>query len=145
MTFFVKLCRISPLTEIIQKQNIEHDRKETERMQENKAYKMTFDIMSNELKIPMKYKGFTELVEIISLKSENLLVSNYELYKQIAKKHNVRPSCVSTNIGKVVNIANGTMDQKEKDKYFKAAVYSGGYITTATFINSLANHLRAKM
>lgn len=114
-------------------------------MQESKNYKMTFDLIANELHIPMKYKGFAQLIEMVSLKSENLLISNHELYKQVARKHKVTPTAISNNVGKLVNVANGTLKQEEKDKYFKAAVYNGGYITTATFINSLANYIHAKM
>ena len=114
-------------------------------MEESKNYKMTYNLIANELHIPMKYKGFIQLVEIINLKSENLLASNHELYKQVARKYKVVPTTVSTNIAKLVNIANSTLRQEEKDKYFKAAVYCGGYITPATFINSLANYIHAKM
>ena len=114
-------------------------------MKESKNYKMIYDLMANELHMPMKYKGFTQLIEMVSLKSENLLISNHELYKQVARKYKVVPTTVSTNIAKLVNIANSTLRQEEKDKYFKAAVYCGGYITPATFINSLANYIHAKM
>lgn len=114
-------------------------------MQESKNYQKVYDLLADELHIPMRYKGFVQLVEIVSLKSENLLVSNNKLYKEVANKHKVSLTAVSNNIGKIVNIANGVLKQKEKDKYFKEAVYTGGYITPATFINSLANYIHAKM
>ena len=114
-------------------------------MQESKNYQRTYDLLANELHIPMKYKGFVQLVDIISFKSENLLVSNQTIYKQVSKKYNVTTSAISNNIGKIVNVANGVITQEEKDKYFKASIYNGGYITTSTFINSLANYIHAKM
>lgn len=114
-------------------------------MQESKSYQKVYDLLANELHIPMRYKGFVQLVEIISLKADNLIISNNELYKDIAKKYKLSRTAVSNNIAKVVNVANGTLKQEEKDKYFKEAIYTGGYITPSLFINSLAIYVHAKM
>lgn len=114
-------------------------------MQESKTYQKVYDLLANELHIPMKYKGFVQLVEVISLKADNLHMSNTALYGDIAKKYKRTSTAITNNIAKIVNVANGTLKQEAKDEYFKEAIYTGGYITPSLFINNLAVYVHAKM
>lgn len=97
-----------------------------------------------ELNIPVKYKGYILIAEVIKLKIKNPMEANHKLFEIVAAQYQTKPTNIVSNINKVVNIANELMDAEIKEKFFKTK-YTGGYVTPSIFIAGVANYLRTKM
>lgn len=112
---------------------------------ETELYNTIYNFLNQELGIPTRYRGFAQLIDVVKEMVLDTTLSAHSAYELVAKKYNVTLTCIGNNIGKVVNVASGIMEPEKKEQYFKAAKYTGGYITAATLINSVVAYIRNKM
>lgn len=114
-------------------------------MNNKKLYNEIYKFLSQELMLPTNYRGFIQLVDVVQVICNEPSTSIGKAYEVVGKKYKVCSTCVSNNIGKVINIANATMEPELKKKYFGPSKITNGYIMPVAFMNEVVMHIRCKM